>query len=84
MMMSPTKTVSADDQLDVRTIRHALDLDRLQLAHALGVSQRTIYRWEDGESDLHPIWQDRLIHLFKQRYPRKTVPLMSMRDEATL
>lgn len=40
--------------------RERLGLTPRQLADRLGVSERTVKRWEAGEFDCDPVWLDRL------------------------
>lgn len=48
-------TKVADTQKEVRELREALGLSQEALAQLLGVSTRTVSRWECGTSELHPL-----------------------------
>lgn len=60
--MGHTQTTSA-----VTEIREQLGLTRSQLARTLGVSARTIARWEERGQPSHPVWQRRLEDLLAAR-----------------
>jgi transcriptional regulator with XRE-family HTH domain len=57
--MAPSST------LDLPSLRAKLGLTQLQLAHALGVSVRTVRRWEQG-APVHLIWQERLTAMYRK------------------
>ena len=56
---------TAANTLDLPSLRRALNLTQLQLAHTLGVSVRTVRRWEQG-APVHLIWQDRLTQMYRK------------------
>jgi len=62
---------------EVKQLRERLGLTIDQLAKELGVTARTVYRWESGASDPHPIY---LARLQAMAYP---VPdLKKLKDDA--
>ncbi|MBM4288879.1 MAG: helix-turn-helix transcriptional regulator [Deltaproteobacteria bacterium] len=50
---------------DLTVRREALELTRARLAHHLGVSYTTIYRWEDGRRHIPP-WVDKFLALLER------------------
>lgn len=63
-----------EEVMDVRTIRHQLDLTQTQLGDRLDVSRRTIGRWEHG-APVHPVWQERITKVWRKQWPRKPLPM---------
>lgn len=44
----------------VKAERKRLGLSAARVARILGVSKRTIWRWEAGETRVHPVYLERL------------------------
>lgn len=66
--------------LDLLAIRTRLKLRQEDLAHELGVSTRTIARWELGRRP-HAIYEERIIALLRRRIPNARIPRMLDREE---
>ena len=62
---------------EVKQLRERLGLTIDQLAKELGVTCRTVYRWEAGESEAHPIY---LARLQAMAYPAPD--LQKLKDDA--
>lgn len=67
--------------LDLPAIRERLKLRQEDLAYELGVSTRTVSRWELGRRP-HKIYEERIISLLKRRLPHARIPRMLDREEA--
>lgn len=66
-------------QLDIRAIRQQLGLNQRDLAERLGVSKRTISRWETGSSQPHLVYREQLAGLWRKQWQRKRLPLLEDR-----
>jgi DNA-binding transcriptional regulator YiaG len=75
-------TTPPSPALDLPAIRARLTLRQEDLAYELGVSTRTISRWELGRRP-HRIYEERIIALLKRRIPSARVPRLLDREPRT-
>ncbi len=58
--MKDSSNVTLVPESDILTMRQSLGMTQVELATALGVSVRTVCRWEAGTSTVHPIYRERV------------------------
>lgn len=66
-------SMTSSPRLNLPAIRARLELRQEDLAHELGVSTRTVSRWELGRRP-HRIYEERIIALLRKRIPHARVP----------
>ena len=70
--MSPLYGINMGvNDIDIRELRRLLGLNQKKFAHKVGVSARTVRRWENGQFDPSPLALEKLQALVKKGLKEK-------------